>query len=103
MIAGGLGGLGQGIARWMVSCGARYLLLLSRSGPRDEASAAFLQELADQQVTTVATPCDITNRSMLEAFLGAASHYMPRIKGCIQATMVLQVYQVPFFLYHRLT
>ncbi|KAL4931816.1 type I polyketide synthase [Aspergillus undulatus] len=90
VVAGGLGGLGRGIARWMVSCGARYLLLLSRSGPRDEESLAFLQELADHQVTALATPCDITDRSMLEAFLGQASHRMPKIKGCIQATMVLK-------------
>ncbi|KAL4797778.1 KR domain-containing protein [Aspergillus venezuelensis] len=79
VIAGGLGGLGRGIARWMVSCGAWYLLLLSRSGARD-----------DEAVTALATPCDITNRLMLEAFLGQASHCMPRIKGCIQATMVLK-------------
>ncbi|KAL4784902.1 hypothetical protein BJX76DRAFT_367291 [Aspergillus varians] len=90
VIAGGLGGLGRGIARWMVSCGARYLLLMSRSGARDEQSAAFLEELADKQVAAVATPCDITDRSMLEAFVGDASHHMPPIKGCIQATMVLQ-------------
>ncbi|KAL3472600.1 KR-domain-containing protein [Aspergillus californicus] len=90
VIAGGLGGLGRGIARWMVSCGARYLLLLSRSGSKDDESMAFLQELADKQVTAVATPCDITNRSILEGFLGETSHRMPQIKGCIQATMVLQ-------------
>ncbi|KAL4953777.1 hypothetical protein BDW69DRAFT_184162 [Aspergillus filifer] len=90
VIAGGLGGLGRGIARWMVSCGARYLLLLSRSGARDEDAVSFLEELAGKQVTALATPCDITDRSMLEAFLGQASHCMPRIKGCIQATMVLK-------------
>ncbi|KAL4944364.1 KR domain-containing protein [Aspergillus oleicola] len=90
VIAGGLGGLGRGIARWMVSCGARYLLLLSRSGPRNEEAVAFLDELAKKQVTALAMPCDITDRSMLEAFLGQASHCMPRIKGCIQATMVLK-------------
>ncbi|KAL4961999.1 type I polyketide synthase [Aspergillus stella-maris] len=90
VIAGGLGGLGRGIARWMVTCGARYLILLSRSGARDDEAVALLEELAGNQVTALATPCDITDRSMLEAFLGHASHCMPRIKGCIQSTMVLK-------------
>ncbi|KAL2863130.1 uncharacterized protein BJX67DRAFT_384987 [Aspergillus lucknowensis] len=90
VIAGGLGGLGRGIARWMVSCGARYLLLLSRSRARGEEAAEFMQELSASQVTPIATPCDITDRSLLEAVLGAASHQLPPIKGCIQATMVLQ-------------
>ncbi|KAL4910615.1 hypothetical protein BDW74DRAFT_184453 [Aspergillus multicolor] len=90
VIAGGLGGLGRGIARWMASCGARYLLLLSRRGAVDDEAAAFLEELAASQISAIATPCDITDYSMLEAVLGAASHRFPPIKGCIQATMVLK-------------
>ncbi|RDW94182.1 type I polyketide synthase [Aspergillus mulundensis] len=90
VIAGGLGGLGRGIARWMASCGARYLLLLSRRGAVDDEAAAFLKELAASQISAIATPCDITDYLMLEAVLGAASHRFPPIKGCIQATMVLK-------------
>ncbi|KAL3461786.1 hypothetical protein BJX64DRAFT_288967 [Aspergillus heterothallicus] len=90
VVAGGLGGLGRGIVRWMASCGARYFVLLSRSGANNEEAQAFLQALANSGVTAMTTPCDITDSSMLEAVLGAASHSMPPVKGCIQATMVLQ-------------
>ncbi|CAG7934385.1 unnamed protein product [Penicillium olsonii] len=90
VIAGGLGGLGQNVARWMVSCGARHLLLLSRSGAHNPGARSFVRELSAHRVNVLAPSCDITNRSMLEAVLGEASSTMPPIKGCIQATMVLQ-------------
>lgn len=91
IIAGGLGGLGKSIVRWMVGTGARNLLLLSRSGAQSRDSQAFMRELARNDVTALAPPCDITNRSMLEAVLGDVSYSMPPIKGFIQATVVLQV------------
>ncbi|KAJ5747735.1 uncharacterized protein N7511_009431 [Penicillium nucicola] len=90
IVAGGLGGLGRNVTRWMVSCGARYLLLLSRSGAHSQGALSFIRELSARQVKVLAPACDITNRSMLEAVLGDASSVLPPIKGCIQATMVLQ-------------
>ena len=43
VIVGGTGGLGRSIARWMTMKGARYIVLLSRSGN----ASSKIQELAD--------------------------------------------------------
>jgi hypothetical protein len=87
----------------MVSCGARYLLLLSRSGAHSRDAQAFMRELAENQIKAQAPACDITNRSMLEAILGGVSYTMPPIKGFIQATAVLQVITITLCLVYQST
>lgn len=67
VIAGGLGGLGRSIARWIVGRGAKYLILLSRSGPRTDAAKALLHELALGGVYVKAPACDITDADYLKA------------------------------------
>ncbi|KAJ6022228.1 hypothetical protein N7540_007732 [Penicillium herquei] len=62
VIAGGLGGLGCSAARWM---GARYLILLSRSGAMTSASQALLQELADKGVRVNTPKCEVTSLDAL--------------------------------------
>jgi NADPH:quinone reductase-like Zn-dependent oxidoreductase/acyl transferase domain-containing protein len=89
LIAGGLGGLGRNIAQWMVRCGAKHLILLSRSGPRKE-ELEFIQKLRSQGVQVDAPPCDISDSSQLKSVLDQCS-YMPPIGGCIQAAVVLEV------------
>ena len=89
LIAGGLGGLGRNIAQWMVQCGAKHLILLSRSGPRKE-ELEFIHKLRSQGVQVDAPPCDISSSSQLKSVLDQCSH-MPPIRGCIQAAVVLEV------------
>lgn len=38
VIPGGLGGIGRRMARWMAARGARYLILLSRSGLHSDSA-----------------------------------------------------------------
>ncbi|KNG87291.1 putative polyketide synthase [Aspergillus nomiae NRRL 13137] len=90
VIAGGLGGLGRSIARWMVSRGARHLVLLSRSGRQSQAAKSLLHELEAQGVQTVAPRVDIGDFAGLKEIIGALSVHMPPFRGCIQATMVLK-------------
>ncbi|KAI1108931.1 polyketide synthase [Nemania sp. NC0429] len=90
VIVGGLGGLGQAIARWAVNHGARSLILLSRSGPTNPTAKAFIEELVPL-CQNIATPvCDVADRQALEECIADRLTYMPRIKGCIQASMVLK-------------
>ena len=91
MISGGLGGVGRRIARWMVSRGARHLILLSRSGPRSQAAITLLKELASEGARVEAPSCDIINPESLKSILEHLTEVMPPIKGCIQAAMILRV------------
>lgn len=91
LIAGGLGGLGRAMARWLVSRGARHLILLSRSGPRTPEARELLIELAEKRVIVEAPACDVTDSGRLRSVLAICSERMPPIKGCIQSSMVMTV------------
>ncbi|KAF2181154.1 KR-domain-containing protein [Zopfia rhizophila CBS 207.26] len=92
IVAGGLGGIGRSITKWMVRNGARNLFLPSR--PRSDGHSAsrkaFLAELRAEGVTVEAPFCDVGNREQLEAALNVCSQNMPPIKGCIHSAMVLK-------------
>jgi hypothetical protein len=91
LISGGLGGLGRSIARWMASRGARYLILLSRSGLKASSSQTLANELRQLGVKVAAPPCDVSDADALRSALAhCAEEGMPPIKGCIQAAMVLR-------------
>lgn len=91
VVSGGLGGLGRSIARWMMSRGAKHLLLLSRSGTKDEAATALLDELKENGVNAAAPPCDISDEAALVSVLAKYAQAFPPVKGCIQGSMVLKV------------
>lgn len=91
MIAGGLGGLGKCAASWLVQRGAKYLILLSRSGSSSGANKTFVTELEDLGVKVLAPKCDITDKKIIQAVLNEASKTMPPVKGCIQGTSILKV------------
>ncbi|WQF87991.1 Putative Acyl transferase domain superfamily, GroES-like superfamily, alcohol dehydrogenase [Colletotrichum destructivum] len=90
VLAGGLGGLPKAIVRWMIGRGARYFLLLSRSGAHGNSDAQkFMDEVESHGARVLAPACDISNRQTLEAILLQTPRDFPPIRGCIQGAMVL--------------
>ncbi|KAL2758194.1 hypothetical protein ACRALDRAFT_1040239 [Sodiomyces alcalophilus JCM 7366] len=89
VVAGGLGGLGRSLARWLAGRGARYIILLSRSGPRTEEAKGLVAKLQEEGVHVETPPCDITDRTVLRRVLDDCAKRVPPIKGCIQASMVM--------------
>ncbi|KAF2240016.1 reducing type I polyketide synthase [Viridothelium virens] len=90
LIVGGTGGLGRDIARWMVQRGARYLILLSRSGTKSQTAKQLTEELAALDVQVACPACDVNNRESLSVALEHCTQTMPPVKGCIQAAMILR-------------
>ncbi|KAJ2999173.1 hypothetical protein NUW58_g87 [Xylaria curta] len=90
VIVGGFGGLGQAITRWVVSRGAKNLILLSRSGPAKAEAITFLNEITSVCQNVAAPACDVADKQALEKCIAECLTYMPRIKGCIQGSMVLK-------------
>ncbi|MCJ1355407.1 MAG: hypothetical protein MMC33_005398 [Icmadophila ericetorum] len=90
LIAGGLGGLGRCIARWMVSRRAKHLILLSHKSVHAEPVMAFLDEMRTKGITVATPTCDMADEHTLEAILKEVDMKMPLIKGCIQASLVLK-------------
>ncbi|KAJ8116684.1 hypothetical protein OPT61_g1936 [Boeremia exigua] len=90
MIAGGLGGIGRAICRWMARQGVKNLILPSRSGPRNKAAIEIVRELIAEGVNVMAPVCDVASEESLSSLLVECAASMPPIKGCINAAMVLR-------------
>ncbi|KXX75424.1 Lovastatin diketide synthase LovF [Madurella mycetomatis] len=92
IIAGGLGAMGRIIAKWMVTKGARHLVLLSRSGLQHDNSttADFVRDLQSRGANLYCPSCNIADAASLRQALEYCREHMPPIKGCIQAAMVLR-------------
>jgi len=94
MIAGGLGAQGRSIADWMVSKGARNLVLLSRGDISSNSEiAAFVQDLQGKGATVYCPSCDIGDPEAIREVIDYCKAHLPPIKGCINAAMDLKVSQ----------
>ncbi|KAI3330341.1 hypothetical protein F4824DRAFT_478888 [Ustulina deusta] len=91
VVAGGFGGLGRAIIKWMVDGGARRLIILSRSGPVSEAAIELVSSLTARGVIVFAPKCDASSApSLTEVLRECEAQALGPIKGCINAAMVLQ-------------
>ncbi|KAK4033181.1 polyketide synthase [Parachaetomium inaequale] len=91
LIAGGSGGLGREIVRWMADRGAKHIIIASRSGATSNAAQELVAELKARHVTVVAQQCDVSSESSLANALEECTRRgMPPVRGCINAAMVLQ-------------
>ncbi|KAI1735289.1 reducing type I polyketide synthase, partial [Xylaria scruposa] len=91
VIAGGLGGIGRQICRWMARRGVTSILLLTRSKPTaNQKRLKVISELEAQGVTVQCGYVDITDIESLRKTLETVSQTMPPIRGCFQAAMVIR-------------
>ncbi|EGC40933.1 iterative type I polyketide synthase [Histoplasma capsulatum var. duboisii H88] len=90
ILAGGLGGLGRSLARWMVSRGARHLIFLSRSGKITEPVQNMVSELEGKECEIRIFTCDVSDVSRLQSVVEECCQTLPPIRGCIQGSMVLK-------------
>ncbi|RFU79402.1 polyketide synthase [Trichoderma arundinaceum] len=91
VICGGFGGIGKSICKWIVSRGAKYLIILSRSGASNAASKELVEELESNGTVVKSPKCDVSDAEAHKKALDeCAAEGMPPVKGCIQASMVLR-------------
>lgn len=89
IVVGGLGGLGRRIVDWMAEKGARHIVIFSRSAQVDSEAQSFLDRLASLGVVVRVDRCDVTSEDSLNGALANIRDTLPRIRGLIQAAMVL--------------
>lgn len=89
LVTGGLGGFGLKTAQWLVSKGARELILLSRSGPASEEAQAAIREFDAQGIKVMAAACDITDRNALANVLERAKSELSPLHGIVHAATVI--------------
>lgn len=90
LIAGGLGGFGLAVARWMVERGARHLALLGRRGIHSDGARKAVADLEQRGAQVVVHPADVTQENDLAAVLARIARDGPPLRGVVQAAMVLE-------------
>src|SRR5262249_51954083 len=88
LITGGLGGLGLAMARWMVSRGARRLLLVGRREPSPEAGNA-VREMRESGARVVVARADVAVPQELASVLAEDARSAPPLRGLLHAAGVL--------------
>lgn len=78
----------------MAERGARYLVLLSRSGACTEEQIEVIANLRALGVEVMTPCCDISDYDALKEVIKEVYHTMPPIKGCVQSAMALRVSQI---------
>jgi NADPH:quinone reductase-like Zn-dependent oxidoreductase len=91
VIIGGTGGLGRSISRWLITKGAKNILLISRSGKATGKVGELVEEAKEAGAYIVVAPCDVTSREQVEKLVTKGISGMPTIRGVIHAAMVLHV------------
>ena len=89
LVTGGLSGFGLRSAEWLVSKGARNLILISRSGPSSEEAISAIARLEKQGVHIHAVSCDITDKTAIIGLLTETAQRLPPLKGIIHAATVI--------------
>lgn len=91
VLAGGLGGLGRSLARWMAARGAKSLVFLSRSGRVSPPVTEMLDDLKGEGCRARIFICDVANADHVKSVIEDCAASLPPIKGCIQCSMTLRV------------
>nr|AAK57190.1 MxaF [Stigmatella aurantiaca] len=89
LITGGLGGLGLEVARWLVSNGARHLLLLGRRAPSAEAEQT-LAELRQAGAHVEPFQADVASPDDVARALARVNETMPPLRGVFHAAGLLE-------------
>ncbi|KAK4211896.1 polyketide synthase [Rhypophila decipiens] len=89
ILVGGTGGLGRSMARWMVSKGAKNIVLVSRSGSVAGKVKELVDEAAAVRANIVVRRCNVVNKAEVEELV-AGLQDLPPIRGVVHGTMVLR-------------
>jgi acyl transferase domain-containing protein/NADPH:quinone reductase-like Zn-dependent oxidoreductase/acyl carrier protein len=90
LVSGGLGGLGRAVCDRLVRLGARFLVLVSRTGAATDDQKAILADLADRGVRAVAVRADVADGKALGRAMEAALADMPPLRGVVHCAGVLR-------------
>jgi NAD(P)-dependent dehydrogenase (short-subunit alcohol dehydrogenase family)/aryl carrier-like protein len=90
LIAGGLGGFGLAVARWMAGRGAGTLVLLGRRGAGTPEAARAVAELELLGARAIVRTADIATPGDVAAVLAEIDRDLPPLRGVVHAAMVLQ-------------
>lgn len=89
LITGGFGGFGKVLAEWLVECGARHLVLSSRSGAATPEAQAFVEKLSANGIKITVIKADIGSAKDVKALIKKAGSARVPLKGIFHLAMVI--------------
>ncbi len=89
LITGAFGGFGKVIAEWLVKCGARHLVLSSRSGAATPESAAFVESLRARDIGVRVVKADAGSAEDIARLLAEISSGDQPLRGLFHLAMVI--------------
>lgn len=95
LITGGTSGLGLRIAAWLTARGARHLILVSRSGPKNDADRASLATLIARGITVQVCCLDLSRSEQVDALFAELATTGQRLAGIVHAAAVLEDATLP--------
>ncbi|KAK3347608.1 LOW QUALITY PROTEIN: putative polyketide synthase [Neurospora tetraspora] len=89
LIVGGVDGIGGAIASWMVSKGARSVVLISRNAETHPQAEGLVEDAALRGCRLQVLNCDVSSEESLVRLLRQVSATSPPVRGVIHAANVL--------------
>jgi acyl carrier protein len=89
LITGGLGGFGRVLSEWLVECGARHLVLSSRSGAATPDAEAFVSKLKARGVTADVVKADVSEPADVKRLISGIAASGAPLKGVFHLAMVI--------------
>jgi len=88
LITGGARGVGLELAKWLTQHGARHIVLMSRSGPKDDA-VADIDAMRSAGAVVIDARGDVTKDEDVRAVIDQIQRELPPLKGVFHGAMVL--------------
>ena len=89
LVTGAFGGFGRVIANWLVQCGARCLVLCSRSGPSTAEAEAFVKTLRDRGIKVQIVRGDTGSRQDVSRLFTEIRENGRPLRGVFHLAMVI--------------
>ncbi len=89
LITGAFGGFGKVLARWLVDCGARHLVLASRSGAVTPEAQNFVQDLRTRGAEVRIVLADVGSPADVTRLVAEAREAGRALKGVFHLAMVI--------------
>lgn len=79
------------MAKWMVSNGAKTIVLVSRTGSATGKVKDLIDESATVGASIVVAQCDVANKASVEKLINNGLTGFPQVRGVVHGAMVLNV------------
>ncbi len=89
LITGAFGGFGKVLAEWLVKCGARHLVLSSRSGAATPEAEAFVQSLRGRDIGVRVVKADAGSEKDIASMLAEIRAGDQPLRGLFHLAMVI--------------